>query len=119
TRERDRAARQQAQARGGIGVMRYRVRCRYEGEEAFKTEAVAFVCGVVAATLGADVNYEDHDGPTFDVLILESAISPDPARLGYWRQISAANLARMLWTGCSVEIGTPEATERSEPEASA
>jgi hypothetical protein len=100
-------------------VTRYRIPCRYQGAQSSKEDAALFVCGVVAATLGADVDFNARgEGRDFDVLILESAIQPDPARLNYWRQVTAANLERIA--GCSVEIGKPESIEeRVEPEATA
>jgi hypothetical protein len=105
-----------ARCAGGADVAgRYRVPCRYQGDQAGKSEAAMFVCGVIAATLGADVDCDTHSDD-FDVLILDSVIPPDPARLNYWRRVTAANLERIA-AGCSVEIGKPESIS-AEPEAS-
>ena len=98
-------------------MTRYRIPCRYRGDRALKTEAAMFVSGVIAATLGADVDY-DVDGADFAVLILDSMIPPDTARLNYWRRVTAANLERIA-PGSAVEIGKPEnIVEGTEPGAS-
>jgi len=103
-------------------LYRYRIPCTYRGDEAFREEAAAFVCGVITATLGAIAqplrarrSSGRDSGLDFDVFVLLPNYLPDPQEspgefdklLEHWRLAISTSLEAVTWPGTSVEIEGP------------
>src|SRR5439155_18628519 len=97
--------------RTGGQMNRFRIPCRYNGDEAFRDEAILFVCGAVAATLGVPVDYSyprvgGGEGLFHVHFFLSSA--PTPAVVDRWRIVMSILPGLLMEPVAKVEIGDPE-----------